>query len=114
MRSEDGVGNHEFEGLAVAGFAWSTKTTGLVVAAMSESAEGVLVNATKGMYSVMGLYYSTDAGVTWKMATLTAPWPSTEKYCVRRINIILTSQTRLELSVLSRIIGANLAGGKYF
>src|SRR5207249_9807079 len=53
-------------------------------------------------------------GLTWKMATLTAPWPSTEKYRVRRISIILTSQTRLELSVLSRIIGAYLAGGKYF
>ncbi len=71
QESHDGVaGNHSFVGLAVAGFAWSTATPGLVVAAMSQSAEGVLVNAPDTTYSVMGLYYSTDAGVTWQMATI--------------------------------------------
>jgi hypothetical protein len=71
QQSHDGVaGNHTFVGLATAGFAWSTATTGLVVAAMSQPAEGVLVNAPDATYSVMGLYYSTDAGVTWKMATI--------------------------------------------
>jgi hypothetical protein len=42
----------------------------LVVAAMSQAAEGVIVNAVDGTNSVMGLYFSTDAGVTWKMATI--------------------------------------------
>jgi hypothetical protein len=69
--SRDGVaGNHMFTGLAVAGFAWSTTTSGLVVAAVSQAAQSVLVNAGDTTYSVMGLYYSTDAGVTWKMSTL--------------------------------------------
>jgi hypothetical protein len=69
--SDDGlVGKHKFYGLAVAGFAWSTKTPGLVVSAISQAAEGVLVNAADATRSVMGLYYSTDAGVTWQMATL--------------------------------------------
>jgi len=69
--SHDGVaGNHTFVGLGVAGFAWSTATPGLVVAALSQSAEGVLVNAPDTTYSVMGLYYSTDAGVTWQVATI--------------------------------------------
>jgi hypothetical protein len=71
QQSNDGVaGHHSFVGLGVAGFAWSLSTPGLVVAAMSQSAEGVLANAPDAMYSVMGLYYSTDAGVTWQMATI--------------------------------------------
>ena len=36
----------------------------------SQAAEGVLVNAPDTTYSMMGLYYSTDAGVTWQMATI--------------------------------------------
>jgi len=71
QESHDGVaGNHTFTGLAVAGFAWSSTTPGLVVAALSQSVEGVLVNAPDATYSVMGLYYSTDAGVSWQMATI--------------------------------------------
>ena len=41
-----------------------------MVVAVSQAAEGVLVNALQATYSVMGLYYSTDAGVTWQMATI--------------------------------------------
>ena len=40
--SKDGVaGSHSFVGLGVAGFAWSTPSPELVVAAISQSAEGV-------------------------------------------------------------------------
>ena len=70
QESNDGVaGHHSFVGLGVAGFAWGA-TPGLVVAALSQAAEGVLVNAPDATYSVMGLYYSTDAGMTWQMATI--------------------------------------------
>ena len=62
--------NHSFVGLSVAGFAWSSTTPGLVVAAFSQAAEGVLVNAPDTTYSVMGLYYSQDAGVTWQMGII--------------------------------------------
>ena len=62
--------NHSFAGLSVAGFAWSSTTPGLVVAALSQAAEGVLVNAPDTTYSVMGLYYSQDAGVTWQMGII--------------------------------------------
>jgi hypothetical protein len=41
-----------------------------VVAAVSQAAEGALVNAPDATNSVMGLYYSTDAGVTWHMSTI--------------------------------------------
>ena len=69
--------NFYFFGLAFAGFAWSTQTPNLVVAAVSESAEAANVAAnlaeTAGdkQLSVMGLYYSTDAGQTWYLATIT-------------------------------------------
>jgi hypothetical protein len=62
--------NHSFVGLSVAGFAWSSSTPSTVVAALSQSAEGTLVNAPNTTYSVMGLYYSLDAGVTWQMAII--------------------------------------------
>lgn len=70
QNSKDGAtGWHYFTGLGFAGFAWSTVDPGLVVAAVSQSAEGTIVNATT-QNSVMGLYASSDAGVTWQMATI--------------------------------------------
>ena len=71
QNSQDGVaGNHSFSGLGFAGFAWSSATAGTVVAAVSQAAEGALVNSPDATNSVMGLYYSTDAGVTWHMSTI--------------------------------------------
>ncbi len=71
QNSRDGTaGNHSFNGLGFAGFAWSSATPGTVVAAVSQSAEGVLVNSPDATNSVMGLYYSTDAGVTWQMSSI--------------------------------------------
>jgi Transmembrane protein 131-like N-terminal len=71
QESQDGVaGNHSFTGLGFAGFAWSSGSPGTVVAAVSQAAEGVLVNAPDATNSVMGLYYSTDAGVTWQMSVI--------------------------------------------
>ena len=64
------AGRHSFIGLGFAGFAWSTTSPDTVVAAVSQAAEGTLVNAPDTTNSVMGLYYSTDAGATWQMATL--------------------------------------------
>ncbi|MEO6909952.1 MAG: sialidase family protein, partial [Edaphobacter sp.] len=71
QQSQDGAaGNHSFIGLGFAGFAWSSTSPDTVVAAVSQAAEGVLVNAPDAINSVMGLYYSTDAGVTWKMSII--------------------------------------------
>jgi hypothetical protein len=75
--SVNSLTNFYFFGLAFAGFAWSTQTPSLVVAAISQSAEGVIVaaNTVEGSegdeLSIMGLYYSTDSGKTWLMATIT-------------------------------------------
>ena len=66
-----GKANYSFAGNGFAGFAWSTTTPGLVVAAVSQAAEGAEVNATVSTSSIMGIYYSQDAGQTWYMATIT-------------------------------------------
>jgi hypothetical protein len=71
QQSQDGLyGTHSFLGEGIAGFAWGTTTAGLVVAALSQAEEGTLQNAEYDGYSARGLYYSTDAGLTWQMATI--------------------------------------------
>ncbi len=60
-----------FIGEGFAGFAWSTVNPGLVVAAVSQAYEGTLVNAGVAQSSYEGLYYSTDNGATWNLATIT-------------------------------------------
>ena len=69
--SMDGAaGNHTLVGLGFAGFAASTANPALIVAAASTAAEGTLVNAPGAATRVQGLYYSTDAGVSWHLSTL--------------------------------------------
>jgi len=68
--SHDGAnGNHSFTGLATAGLAFSTTTPTLAVAAFTVSPQSAIVDAATNA-SIPGLYYSTDAGVTWQMATI--------------------------------------------
>jgi hypothetical protein len=68
--SHDGAnGNHSFLGLATAALAFSTATPTLAVAAFTVSPQSSIVDAATTS-SIPGLYYSTDAGVTWQMATL--------------------------------------------
>ena len=62
-----------FIGEGFAGFAWSTANPQVVVAAVSQAWEGTLVSATIPNISYEGLYYSTDAGATWHLATITDP-----------------------------------------
>ena len=60
-----GLQNYSFTGNGFAGFAWSTASPNLVVAAVAQSIEGVLVNAGSDQNMRAGLYYSSDAGQTW-------------------------------------------------
>ncbi len=65
---------HSFVGEGFAGFAWSTSTPGLVVAAVTQALDGILVNALQSN-SLQGLYYSVDNGSpkppNWQLATIT-------------------------------------------
>jgi hypothetical protein len=68
--SHDGAnGNHSFIGLATAALVFSTSTPTLAVAAFTVSPQSAIVDAATNA-SIPGLYYSTDAGITWQMATI--------------------------------------------
>lgn len=60
---------YDFFGNAFAGFAWSSVSPNLVVAAVSQSEYSETVGAGI-QQSMPGLYYSSDAGATWQMATI--------------------------------------------
>lgn len=70
---QDGLAlrDYYFIGEGFAGFAWSTSSPQLVVAAVSQAYEGTLVDASLENLSYEGLYYSSDAGVTWHLARIT-------------------------------------------
>ncbi|MGA3263930.1 MAG: choice-of-anchor D domain-containing protein [Terracidiphilus sp.] len=70
---ESGLSNQDysFVGEGFAGFAWSTVSPQQVVAAVSQAYEGTLVDADRSGVSYEGLYYSTDSGATWHLATIT-------------------------------------------
>lgn len=66
--------NFNLTGMGVAGFAWgSVSGNPVVVAALSQPEQGVEVKAGDPEHSILGLYYSTDLGQTWLMATITDP-----------------------------------------
>ena len=70
QNSQDGAnGDHSFIGLATAGIAFSTANPTLVVAAFSTSTQAAIVGAVT-VDSFPGLYYSTNTGQTWQMATI--------------------------------------------
>ncbi|WP_124848090.1 S-layer family protein [Acidipila sp. EB88] len=71
--SDSGVSgiNYSMQGVGFAGFAWGTSNTNFVVAAASQSLEGLLVNTSFASSAETGLYYSSDAGQTWHLATIT-------------------------------------------
>jgi Abnormal spindle-like microcephaly-assoc'd, ASPM-SPD-2-Hydin len=60
-----------FLGEGFAGFAWSTQNQQLVVAAVSQAYEGLIVGAQRSGRSYEGLYYSIDSGATWSLAQIT-------------------------------------------
>jgi len=65
-----GIFDYSFVGEGFAGFAWSTTNSQVVVAAVSQSYEGAVVNAVRSGLSYEGLYFSTDAGATWHLASI--------------------------------------------
>lgn len=69
---EQSLGVHDFSfvGEGFAGFAWSTVNPQVVVAAVSQAYEATLVNAEQPDNSYEGLYYSSDSGATWHLATI--------------------------------------------
>ncbi|HEX8812287.1 MAG TPA: hypothetical protein VF742_09880, partial [Terracidiphilus sp.] len=73
LQTGTGIRDYDFIGLGFAGFAWSTANPQLVIAAVSEAYEGLLVNAQVANTTVAGLYYSSDAGATWHLSQIVDP-----------------------------------------
>jgi len=69
----DGISSydHGFIGEGFAGFAWSTLSPAVVVAAVSQSVDSARVAAGLPGYSYSGLYYSTDSGASWHLSKIT-------------------------------------------
>lgn len=66
--------NRLFTGNGFAGFAWgNTGGIQVVVAAVSRVEQAVEVNAASTKQNILGIYYSTNLGQTWYMATITDP-----------------------------------------
>ncbi len=64
-------GANQFHGLAFAKIAFSADSPSLVVAAAASSSEGLAVGAESPNYAAKrGLYYSTDAGASWHLASV--------------------------------------------
>lgn len=72
---ETGLGalDFGFPGEGFAGFAWSTISSQVVVAAVSQAYEGELVDADLQGYSYTGLFYSIDGGATWHLSRIMDP-----------------------------------------
>lgn len=69
-----GTTNFTFAGNGFAGFAWGTVAGNqVVVAAVSRAEKGVEVSSANTKQNILGIYYSTDQGQTWYMATITDP-----------------------------------------
>lgn len=60
---------YTFLGNAFAGFAWSSVTPSLVVAAVSQSEYGSILGGSASQ-AIPGVYYSADAGLSWQLATI--------------------------------------------
>ncbi len=63
--------DYSFVGEGFAGFAWSTTSAQLVVAAVSQAYEGTLVDAGTSPLRASGLFYSQDGGASWHLARIT-------------------------------------------
>jgi hypothetical protein len=70
IESNLGTYDFSFAGEGFAGFAWSGISPQVAVAAVTSSYEGEIVDADLPALNCEGLYYSTDSGATWHLATI--------------------------------------------
>lgn len=71
--SQDSTGTHSFAGLGFSQIAFSSSNPNLVVAAAASASQGIVENLENSFASSRGLYYSTDAGVSWQLAIVNDP-----------------------------------------
>ncbi|HEY4054727.1 MAG TPA: hypothetical protein VGL74_13335 [Terriglobales bacterium] len=69
--SQDATGTHSFAGLGFSRIAFSLANPNLVVAGTGSASEGIVEGLESPVGSNRGIYYSTDAGVSWHASTAT-------------------------------------------
>ncbi len=62
---QDSTGKHSFAGIGFSQIAFSTANPSLVVAAAAGTSQGEIAGLANPQSANLGLYYSTDGGVTW-------------------------------------------------
>jgi large repetitive protein len=68
--SSDGTGTRLFAGMAFSKIAFSTISPTLVVAATAGASEGIVEGLANPLTANLGLYYSTDGGLSWTYANV--------------------------------------------
>jgi hypothetical protein len=68
--TQDATGAHPFAGLGFSHIAFSTANSSLVVAAAGSASEGILDGLENPAAVNRGLYYSTNAGTSWRAANV--------------------------------------------
>jgi hypothetical protein len=68
--SQDVTGTHSFAGLGFSQIAFNTANPNLVVAAAASASLGVLEGLENPVTVNRGIYYSTDAGISWQAASI--------------------------------------------
>jgi hypothetical protein len=68
--SNDSTGTRPFAGMAFSKIAFSTTNPNLVVAATAGASEGILEGLANPLTANLGLYYSQDAGTSWRYASM--------------------------------------------
>ncbi|MGA8154503.1 MAG: hypothetical protein WB952_26395 [Terriglobales bacterium] len=65
----DTTGTHSFAGMAFSKIAFSTGNPNLAVAATAGASEGIVEGLANPLTANLGLYYSTDGGLSWTYAS---------------------------------------------
>jgi hypothetical protein len=68
--SQDSTGSHPFAGLGFSQIAFSTADPNRVVAAAGSASEGIVEELENPVAVNRGLYYSTNAGISWQAANV--------------------------------------------
>jgi hypothetical protein len=68
--SQDATGTHSFAGIGFSQLAFSSANPNLAVAAAASASEGMLEGLESPVAINRGIYYSTDAGVSWHLASI--------------------------------------------
>ena len=69
--SQDASGTHSFAGIAFSKIVFSTANTSLAVAATAGASQGLINGLSNPPSANLGIYYSSNGGVSWNFAAIT-------------------------------------------